>query len=66
MEMGRVCQSGMGLAPLTFAEIDAFSRAVYPLDPREAVTIRHMSSAYLDALRKGVNPFFIPPWDGES
>lgn len=63
-EIGRL-SIGFSLAPLTWAEIDAYARLTGEIkEPFEAKIIRRMSEAYLEGFRAGEDEFSIPPWAG--
>lgn len=59
---GMAQSGGMGLAPLTWAEIDALNRSMrYGLIPRECQTLRQMSQSYCSWVKKGESPNCEPP-----
>lgn len=53
MEAGPVAYGGMGLAPLSWREINAWQAATAsPLRPHELQLLRRLSSVYLDQYEK--------------
>lgn len=59
---GMAQSGGMGLAPLTWVEIDALNNAMrYELRPRECQVLRQMSQAYCSWVKKGESQNCEPP-----
>lgn len=62
-ELGLTATSGMGLCPLSFQEIKAFSQCIeVELLSWESVTLRRMSVEYLIQLSAGETPECLPPY----
>ena len=62
-ELGLTATSGMGLCPLSFQEIKAFSQCIgVELLSWESVTLRRMSVEYLTQLSAGETPECLPPY----
>lgn len=63
MEVGPAMSGGMGLAPLTFAELQAYQQAAgYELTPGEARTLRRLSQVYVSGVSEAEDPAMPPPW----
>ena len=63
MEIGLTEQGGMGPAPLSWREIDAWcNRTGINLPPWEARLYRHLSVEYLKELHRAESETCIPPW----
>lgn len=66
LEIGLTEAAGMGAAPLSWREIDAWcSRTAVDLDPWEARLLRKLSVAYLAEGRKAESENAPPPWRAE-
>jgi hypothetical protein len=66
IEIGLVGSTGMGSAPLTWLEIDAWQRlSGVQLGPWEARLIRALSTAYIAEGRKAESENCPPPWRAE-
>ena len=66
IEMGLTEAAGMGVAPLSWREIDAWcARTGVDLDPWEARLIRRLSAEYLAEGRRAESETCPPPWRGE-
>ena len=66
MEMGLSEAAGMGLAPLSWREIDAWcNRTGVDLPPWEARLIRQLSVEYLAESRRAESENCPPPWRAE-
>lgn len=63
-EVGRVSDGANGAVALLWSEIDAFARSSGGLEQWEQKTLRAMSAAYIEQLRKSDDPFVRRPWDG--
>ena len=62
-DLGLTATSGMGLCPLSFQEIKAFSQCLgVELLSWESVTLRRMSVEYLMLLSAGETPECLPPY----
>ncbi len=63
LEVGPAVGGGMGMAPLSFAELQAFQgTAGYELTPWEARTLRRLSQVYVAGVSEGEDPNAPPPW----
>lgn len=59
---GMALSGGMGLAPLTWTELDALNRSMrYELRPWECQVLRQMSQAYCSWIKKGESSTCEPP-----
>lgn len=66
-EVGPAQSGGMGQAPLSFQEIDAWSRLTgRSVSPFEALTLRRMSMAWVAESARAEDPDASPPWAGEQ
>lgn len=66
IEIGITETTGMGPAPLTWREIDAWCRRTrVDLPPWEARVIRQLSLAYIAEGRRAENESCPPPWRAE-
>lgn len=66
IEIGLTEAAGMGAAPLSWREIEAWcSRTVVDLEPWEARLLRKLSVAYLAEGRKAESENCPPPWRAE-
>lgn len=62
-DAGPVSAGGMGVAPLSYSEIDAWARTTAtPLQPWEAQMLRRLSRAYAASLRASEDAGCLPPW----
>lgn len=67
LEMGPAMSSGMGGAPITFGEIDAWQRCTgIPFAPWEVRAIRVASHEYLGFLRTAEDPDCPAPWQDDE
>lgn len=64
MRSGKVGPSGMGIAPLSYLEIEAFGRIEPGVAQDDMRLLREMSVAFVDWLHMGKDVFCEPPWDG--
>lgn len=63
LEVGPAVGGGMGLAPLSFTELQAYQQAAgYELTPWEARTLRRLSQVYVAGVAEAEDPNMPPPW----
>jgi len=66
IEIGITETTGMGPAPLSWREIDAWQRHTgVPLPPREARLLRQLSLSYIAESRRAEDETCPPPWRAE-
>lgn len=65
IEMGMSEAAGMGVAPLSWREIDAWcARTAVDLDPWEGRLLRRLSAEYIAEGRRAEREACPPPWRG--
>lgn len=66
-EVGPTSGTGMGPAPVSWHEIDAWMRrAAVELSPWSVRMLRHLSAAYVSELRAAEEPGRPPPFSGDN
>lgn len=65
LEIGRVDSSEMGMAPISFRELEALGRIEH-LERDDIRALRAMSSAYVRGYGRGDDALRVPIWNGEN
>lgn len=62
---GRFTRGGMDIAPLSYAELEAFGRVEVGITTDDMRLLRAMSVGFVEWLSYGKDVFCEPPWAGD-